>query len=180
MNQSKTRPYHSLSLSYPLSPISLSSLIHQGIELLLSDSNSLNRKIEESISVGKEFEPIAALWGRFSEIMKVAGFDPSILQEAENLSNSQNTGENNEAQQGGGGGHHQVGTLNEEDEEGNGNGNEFTTPKASKQSHTTNPLNQSAKKSLNRSRNANEENEADILRRSQGAAAAGEFKLPGE
>lgn len=178
MNQSKTRPYHSLSLSYLFlqshSPLSF----NQGIELLLSDSNSLNRKIEESISVGKEFEPIAALWGRFSEIMKVAGFDPSILQEAENLSNSQNTGENNEPQQGGGGGH-QVGTLNEEDEEG-GNGNEFTTPKASKQSHTTNPLNQSAKKSLNRSRNANEENEADILRRSQGAAAAGEFKLPGE
>ncbi|EPQ27284.1 uncharacterized protein PFL1_05207 [Pseudozyma flocculosa PF-1] len=51
--------------------------IAQGIESLMSSSNALNRKLEESISVGKEFEPIAGLWGRFSELMTAVGIpDP--------------------------------------------------------------------------------------------------------
>ena len=36
-------------------------------------SNALNRKLEESISVGREFEPIAGLWGRFADVMGAAG-----------------------------------------------------------------------------------------------------------
>jgi len=39
----------------------------------MSNSNALNRKLEESISVGKEFEPIAGLWGQFSNVMHRAG-----------------------------------------------------------------------------------------------------------
>ncbi|PWN53285.1 hypothetical protein IE53DRAFT_339039 [Violaceomyces palustris] len=56
--------------------------IAQGIETLLSSSNALNRKLEESISVGKEFEPIAGLWGRFSELMTASGIpDPNQQQQ---------------------------------------------------------------------------------------------------
>ena len=39
----------------------------------MSTSNALNRKMEESISVGKEFQPIAGLWGRFVDLMTAAG-----------------------------------------------------------------------------------------------------------
>lgn len=39
----------------------------------MSNSNALNRKLEESIAVGKEFEPIAGLWGQFSNVMHRAG-----------------------------------------------------------------------------------------------------------
>lgn len=48
----------------------------------MSNSNALNRKLEESISVGKEFEPIAGLWGQFTNVMQRAGFpelDPAAL-----------------------------------------------------------------------------------------------------
>lgn len=45
----------------------------QGLESILSNSNTLNRKLEESISVGKEFEPIAGLWGQFADLMARAG-----------------------------------------------------------------------------------------------------------
>ncbi|CAD6973232.1 unnamed protein product [Tilletia controversa] len=43
------------------------------LEVILSNSNVLNRKLEESIAVGREFEPIAQLWGRFSSVMQAAG-----------------------------------------------------------------------------------------------------------
>ncbi|KAE8231133.1 hypothetical protein CF326_g3856 [Tilletia indica] len=43
------------------------------LEVILSNSNALNRKLEESIAVGREFEPIAQLWGRFSSVMQTAG-----------------------------------------------------------------------------------------------------------
>ncbi len=39
----------------------------------MSNSNALNRKLEESIYVGKEFEPIAGLWGQFANVMHAAG-----------------------------------------------------------------------------------------------------------
>lgn len=45
----------------------------QGVGLIIDRTNTLNRKLEESITVGREFEPIAALWGRFAELMKTAG-----------------------------------------------------------------------------------------------------------
>ncbi|CEH14948.1 DASH complex subunit Dad1 [Ceraceosorus bombacis] len=47
--------------------------IAEGIGTIIDHSNALNRKLEESISVGKEFEPIAGLWGRFTEVMRAAG-----------------------------------------------------------------------------------------------------------
>lgn len=40
---------------------------------ILNNSNALNRKLEESILVGKEFEPVAALWGRFASSMASMG-----------------------------------------------------------------------------------------------------------
>ncbi|KAK0541057.1 Dolichyl-diphosphooligosaccharide-protein glycosyltransferase subunit dad1 [Tilletia horrida] len=47
--------------------------IASSLEVILSNSNALNRKLEESIAVGREFEPIAQLWGRFSSVMQAAG-----------------------------------------------------------------------------------------------------------
>ncbi|KAL9937102.1 hypothetical protein V8E36_004337 [Tilletia maclaganii] len=47
--------------------------IASSLEVVLSNSNALNRKLEESIAVGREFEPIAQLWGRFSNVMQAAG-----------------------------------------------------------------------------------------------------------
>lgn len=35
----------------------------------MTNTNALNRKIEESISVGKEFEPVSQLWGKFAAMM---------------------------------------------------------------------------------------------------------------
>jgi hypothetical protein len=40
---------------------------------VLGDANTLNRKLEESIAVGQEFEPISSLWGRFVEMMSTSG-----------------------------------------------------------------------------------------------------------
>jgi len=100
--------------------------------------------------------------------MRVAGVDSSMVQEAENLSNNQSSNSNSNA-------------INEEEEENQEGEGDFrastggaTTPK-SKNAHTTNPLNQSAKKSLSRSRNGNEQNETEILSKSQGG---GEYQLP--
>lgn len=45
----------------------------QGVESVLGNSNVLNRKIEESISVGKEFHPISELWSKFERIMVASG-----------------------------------------------------------------------------------------------------------
>lgn len=45
----------------------------QSLETLIGNSNAANRKLEEQIAVGKGFESIAELWGRFSELMTQAG-----------------------------------------------------------------------------------------------------------
>ncbi|KAJ9475602.1 DASH complex subunit DAD1 [Pseudozyma hubeiensis] len=47
--------------------------ISKGVESILGNTNSLNRKIEESISVGKEFHPISELWSKFERIMTTSG-----------------------------------------------------------------------------------------------------------
>ncbi|KAN0062934.1 Dolichyl-diphosphooligosaccharide-protein glycosyltransferase subunit dad1 [Thecaphora frezii] len=57
--------------------------ISQGIESLLSNTNTLNRKLEESTSVGKEFEPIARLWGRFTHLMAQAGIPDPYAQQSQ-------------------------------------------------------------------------------------------------
>lgn len=40
---------------------------------MLGSSNDVNRKLEESISVGKEFHPISELWSKFQRIMVASG-----------------------------------------------------------------------------------------------------------
>ena len=47
----------------------------------MSNSNALNRKLEESTAVGKEFEPIADLWSQFSNVMTRAGI-PDLAAQA--------------------------------------------------------------------------------------------------
>ncbi|EJU03214.1 hypothetical protein DACRYDRAFT_49957 [Dacryopinax primogenitus] len=39
-------------------------------EDLLSSSNLLNRKLEEVLGVGREFETISSLWGKFHDFMR--------------------------------------------------------------------------------------------------------------
>lgn len=46
------------------------------MESLLGNVNTLNRKLEESISVGQEFEPIANLWGPFLDMLTASGIPP--------------------------------------------------------------------------------------------------------
>jgi len=48
----------------------LVSDITSSFEGLLSSSNLLNRKLEEVLGVGKEFETISSLWGRFHDLMR--------------------------------------------------------------------------------------------------------------
>lgn len=43
---------------------------------ILNHSNALNRKLEESILVGKGFEPMSVLWGRFASMMGQYGVVP--------------------------------------------------------------------------------------------------------
>ncbi|KZP01333.1 hypothetical protein CALVIDRAFT_559951 [Calocera viscosa TUFC12733] len=47
----------------------LVSEITSSFEDLLSSSNLLNRKLEEVLGVGREFETISSLWGRFHQLM---------------------------------------------------------------------------------------------------------------
>ncbi|KAJ1020824.1 hypothetical protein NDA18_005674 [Ustilago nuda] len=47
--------------------------ISKGVEAVLGCSNHVNRKLEESISVGKEFHPISQLWSKFERIMVASG-----------------------------------------------------------------------------------------------------------
>ncbi|SOV09704.1 related to DAD1 - essential subunit of the Dam1 complex [Ustilago sp. UG-2017a] len=47
--------------------------ISKGVEAVLGSSNDVNRKLEESISVGKEFHPISELWSKFERIMAASG-----------------------------------------------------------------------------------------------------------
>lgn len=49
--------------------------------MILGNANALNRKLEESISVGHEFAPIAHLWGQFADLMSAAGIDPAKEQQ---------------------------------------------------------------------------------------------------
>lgn len=51
------------------------------MESILTNSNALNRKIEESISVGKEFHPISELWSKFERIMTASGI-PNLYPQA--------------------------------------------------------------------------------------------------
>ncbi|WWC63146.1 uncharacterized protein I303_105746 [Kwoniella dejecticola CBS 10117] len=44
--------------------------ISAGFEELLGHTNVLNRKLEEVYGVGKEFTTVAALWGKFRELIK--------------------------------------------------------------------------------------------------------------
>ncbi|KZT56328.1 hypothetical protein CALCODRAFT_435935 [Calocera cornea HHB12733] len=44
--------------------------ITSSFEDLLSSSNLLNRKLEEVLGVGREFETISSLWGRFHHLMR--------------------------------------------------------------------------------------------------------------
>ena len=53
----------------------------KGLEVILGNANALNRKLEESISVGHEFAPIAHLWGQFADLMSAAGIDPAKEQQ---------------------------------------------------------------------------------------------------
>jgi hypothetical protein len=46
------------------------------VEQVLGNANTINRKLEESIAVGQEFEPIANLWGRFVDMMSTSGINP--------------------------------------------------------------------------------------------------------
>jgi len=48
----------------------LTAEIATGFEELLSNSNVLNRKLEEVLGMTREYDTIAGLWGRFHELMK--------------------------------------------------------------------------------------------------------------
>ncbi|KDQ09885.1 hypothetical protein BOTBODRAFT_164386 [Botryobasidium botryosum FD-172 SS1] len=48
-------------------------------EVLISESNILNRKLEEILGVGKEFETISALWGRFHQLVQEQQADVESL-----------------------------------------------------------------------------------------------------
>ncbi|WFD33341.1 Dolichyl-diphosphooligosaccharide-protein glycosyltransferase subunit dad1 [Malassezia cuniculi] len=50
--------------------------IAENIESLIGSTNAANRKLEEHIAVGRGFESIAELWGRFSELMAQSGVPP--------------------------------------------------------------------------------------------------------
>ncbi|WFC98714.1 tRNA (guanine(10)-N(2))-methyltransferase [Malassezia yamatoensis] len=57
---------------------------NRSLETVIGNVNATNRKLEEQISVGKEFGSIAELWGRFSSIMAQAGVpDPEKLHRSE-------------------------------------------------------------------------------------------------
>ncbi|OCF57390.1 DASH complex subunit DAD1 [Kwoniella mangroviensis CBS 10435] len=44
--------------------------ISTNFEELMGHTNVLNRKLEEVFGVGKEFTTVAALWGKFSDLIK--------------------------------------------------------------------------------------------------------------
>ncbi|PWN34486.1 uncharacterized protein FA14DRAFT_171267 [Meira miltonrushii] len=51
--------------------------IADGMEQLLGNVNTLNRKLEESVVVGQEFEPISNLWGPFVDMLTDHGIKPT-------------------------------------------------------------------------------------------------------
>lgn len=52
----------------------------------MANTNLLNRKIEESISVGNEFHPISELWSKFQRIMVASGIPNLSAPDAPNSS----------------------------------------------------------------------------------------------
>ncbi|WVQ99885.1 hypothetical protein IAU59_007028 [Kwoniella sp. CBS 9459] len=44
--------------------------ISTNFEQLMGHTNTLNRKLEEVYGVGREFTTVAALWGRFDELIR--------------------------------------------------------------------------------------------------------------
>lgn len=53
----------------------------------MDGANKTNRKIEESISVGREFHPISDLWSQFERIMHASGIPNLHPQTEANASN---------------------------------------------------------------------------------------------
>jgi DASH complex subunit DAD1 len=51
--------------------------IADGMEQILGNVNTINRKLEESVAVGQEFEPIANLWGPFMDMLTGHGLVPT-------------------------------------------------------------------------------------------------------
>lgn len=62
--------------------------ISKGVESILGNANAVNRKVEESISVGKEFHPISELWSKFERIMQASGISNLHPQPATSSANS--------------------------------------------------------------------------------------------
>ncbi|UZJ57527.1 hypothetical protein CBS101457_006847 [Exobasidium rhododendri] len=56
--------------------------IADGVEQMLGNTNTINRKLEESIAVGQEFEPISSLWGRFVDMLSSSGISPQAAMDA--------------------------------------------------------------------------------------------------
>jgi len=65
----------------------LTTEISSGFEDLLSSSNNLNRRLEEVLSMTREYETIAALWQSFHELMRGQRDDPdaSASEQAQGL-----------------------------------------------------------------------------------------------
>ena len=56
----------------------------QSLETVIGNVNATNRRLEEQIAVGKGFDSIAELWGRFSALMTQAGVpNPEHVRRAE-------------------------------------------------------------------------------------------------
>lgn len=51
----------------------------KSFEVLITESNILNRKLEDILGVGKEFETISALWGRFHQLVQEQQQDVELL-----------------------------------------------------------------------------------------------------
>ncbi|SPO30150.1 related to DAD1 - essential subunit of the Dam1 complex [Ustilago trichophora] len=75
----------------------------QGVESILGNSNDLNRKLEESISVGNEFHPISQLWSKFEKVMIASGI-PNLYPQSTSTTTATATTTTTAAAAGGGGG----------------------------------------------------------------------------
>lgn len=71
--------------------------LRQGVESILGNSNVLNRKLEESISVGKEFHPISQLWSKFEKVMLASGI-PNLHPQPPSTTNTTTTTTTDEKQ----------------------------------------------------------------------------------
>ncbi|PWY99280.1 hypothetical protein BCV70DRAFT_115597 [Testicularia cyperi] len=70
--------------------------ISKGVESILGNSNILNRRLEESLTVGKDFHPIAQLWSKFEHIMAASGI-PNLHPSNSNDSNSNSNSNTNDS-----------------------------------------------------------------------------------